>query len=464
MDQPRTREVDVAELLETRSMGRFQWLMLLFGCLILFVDGLDFSAINVGAPAILRAFGAQKTQMGFVVSAGFVGILIGSLVFGYIGDKFGRKAGAIAGVLAYSIPALLTVFATSLDQLAMFRFLSGLGMGGVVPNVIAFLTETAPKPYRATFVMVAYMGYSFGNASIAQVAAWLIPSLGWTVVFVTAGSVGLLLAAALPFVLPESIAYLAAKETDSPQLRRLVKAAAPDVNFADDTRFVLRRPAAHEKFSLKLLITEERRIATPLLWLGFFAESLVYMTFATWFSVVLEQAGLSPQQAALTFSAAYGGAMVAIFGLARLVDAFGPNATIITAAGAIAAFLVMGTPGLSGAAIVAAGVLAMSCSSSTHQALNGIVGGFYPTVVRSNGAGYASGMGRAAAIIGPPIAGYLLGASLPLQTVLVMMVSPYLVVIAVCLALSRLKKKMTAKTAAEEAQVLGKEWSPATST
>src|SRR3954468_21054262 len=191
MDQSRIREVDVAELLETRAMGRFQWLMLLFGCLILFVDGLDFSAINVGAPAILRAVGAQKTEMGFVVSAGFAGILIGSLVFGYIGDKFGRKAGAIAGVLAYSIPALLTVFATSLDQLAMFRFLSGLGMGGVVPNVIAFLTETAPKPYRATFVMVAYVGYSLGNAAVAQVAAWFIPSQGWPVVFLAAGVAGI---------------------------------------------------------------------------------------------------------------------------------------------------------------------------------------------------------------------------------------------------------------------------------
>lgn len=464
MDPSHAREVDVAELLETRTLGRFQWLTLLLGCLILFVDGLDFSAINVGAPAILRAFHAERSAMGFVFSSGFVGIFFGSLFFGYIGDKFGRKVGAIAGVLAYSIPALLTVFAVSLDQLAAFRFLSGLGMGGVVPNVIALLSETAPKPYRITFVMVAYMGYSLGNASIAQVAAWLIPSLGWTVVFATAGMVGLILAAALIFVLPESIAYLAATKPESPQLPRLVAAAAPGVPFRPDTRFVLRRPATQEKFSLKLLFTEERRVATPLLWLGFFSESLVYMTFSAWFSVVLEQAGLPPTQAALTFSLAYVGAMAAIFGLARLLDTFGPKATILTAVGAIAAFLVLGTPGLSGAAIIAAGVLAMSCSSSTHQALNGIVGGFYPTVVRSNGVGYASGMGRAAAIIGPYIAGYLLSANLPLQTVLSVMVSPYIMVIAVCIALSRLKKKMTANAAAKEAQVLGEEWSPATST
>src|SRR3954468_19007229 len=100
MDQPQSRDVDVAALLETRRMGRFQWLTLFLGSLILFVDGLDFSAINVGAPAILRTFHAERSAMGFVFSSGFVGILIGSLLFGYIGDKFGRKFGAIAGVLA----------------------------------------------------------------------------------------------------------------------------------------------------------------------------------------------------------------------------------------------------------------------------------------------------------------------------------------------------------------------------
>src|SRR5262249_5207559 len=100
---------------------------------------------------------------------------------------------------------------------------------------------------------------------------------------------------------------------------------APGIVFAPDTRFVLRRPATQETFSLKLLFTEERRIATPLLWLGFFSESLVYMTFSAWFSVVLEQAGLGSTQAALTFSLAYIGAMAAILVLARLLDAFGPK-------------------------------------------------------------------------------------------------------------------------------------------
>jgi MFS family permease len=239
----------------------------------------------------------------------------------------------------------------------------------------------------------------------------------------------------------------------------------PERAFEANTRFVLHRPASQQKFSLKLLFSEERRIATPLLWLGFFAESLTYMTFSAWFSVLLEQAGLLPTQAALTFSLAYLGAIVAILVLARMLDAFGPKATVFTAAGGIGAFLALGTPGLSGTMIAVCGILAMACSSSTHQALNGIVGGFYPTIIRGNGVGYASGMGRAAAIIGPAIAGYLLSAQLPLQEVLAVIVSPYVVVIGVCLALSRLKNRISAERAeAERTEAVRSEWTTATST
>jgi MFS transporter, AAHS family, 4-hydroxybenzoate transporter len=441
------RNIDVAEILENGRLGAFQLLTLALGILILFVDGLHFSAANVGAPAILRAFHADKSAMGLVFGCGYFGILIGSLLFGYLGDKYGRRLGAILGVLACGIPAVLTVFATSLDQLAAFRFFSGLGMGGVVPNVIALLTETAPKKYRVTFVMVAYIGYSLGNASIAQVAAWFIPTYGWPIVFTVAGSVGIALSVALYFLLPESIPFLAVTKPDAPQLPILLHRAAPERRHGEEARFIVRRPGSETHFALKLLFSDYRRIATPLLWAAFFSESLTYMTFSAWFAVIVEQAGLMPTQAALAFSFAYFGAMAAIMALARMVDAFGPKASVVSAAIAMAALLVLGTPGLSTLVITVVAIVALACSSATHQALNGIVGGFYPTVIRGNGVGYASGMGRAAAIIGPVIAGYLLSANLPLRFVLLAIAAPYVAVAAICIALDRLQKKVHAEPA-----------------
>jgi len=438
------REVDVGALLEERKLNRFHALTLGLCVLILFVDGLDFSASNVGAPAIIRGLGIERAEMNIILSSGYFGIFVGSVLFGYLGDRHGRRFGAILGVLAYSIPGLLTVFVTSFEQLAVLRFLTGLGMGGVVPNVIALLTETAPKKYRATFVMVAYVGYSMGNAAIAQVAAWFIPSFGWPVVFVVAGAAGLVLSIVVAVALRESISYLTVTKPDAPQLRRLVARLAPEQNL-DSARFVLNRPAAEKRFSLALLFTDHRRIATPLLWIAFFSEFLTYMTLAGLFSVILEDAGLQPTQAALTFSYAYVGAMVAILVLARPVDIFGPKAALASASIAMVALVYLGTPGLSASVVMVVAIIALACSSATHQSLNGIVGGFYPTIIRGNGVGYASGCGRIAAIIGPMIASVLFGANLSLQEFLACMAAPYLVVVVSCLALDRLQKKMRAE-------------------
>ena len=435
------REVDVGGLLENRKLNRFHGLTLGLCVLILFVDGLDFSASNVGAPAIIRGLGIERSEMGFIQSSGYFGIFVGSLLFGYLGDKYGRRFGAILGVLAYSIPGLFTAFVTSYEQLAVLRFLTGLGMGGVVPNVIALLNETAPKRYRATFVMIAYVGYSMGNAAIAQVAAWFIPSFGWPVVFVVAGAVGLVLCGGLLFALPESISYLTVTNSETPQLKRLMRRLAPEEDFTD-TRFVVNRPAAEQRFSLRLLFTGFRRVATPLLWLAFFSEFLTYMTLASVLSLILEDAGLQPTQASLTFSYAYVGAMIAILALARPVDFFGPKAAVVSASIAMAALVYLGTPGLTASVITMIAVVALAFSSATHQSLNGIVGSFYPTIVRGNGVGYASGCGRIAAIIGPGITGLLYPASLSLQQFLYCLAVPYLVLACVLIALERLQRKI----------------------
>ena len=440
MSESRPSEIDVGELLENRRLGRFHAVTFALCFLILFVDGLDYSTVNVAAPAILRSFHTETSAMGIVFGSVFVGILIGSVFFGYIGDKYGRKAGAVLGVLAYSIPALLTVFASSIEELTIFRCLAGLGIGGVIPNIVALLTETAPKRFRVTFVMAVFVGYSSGNAAAGQVAAWLIPEYGWPIVFLVAGSAGLILTAILAVMLPESIPFLAATRPDSSRLRQLVARAAPEMEIPADAKFVYRRPASETRFSLKLLFSGYRRTATPIIWLAFFAESMTYLTLTAWLVVVLEQAGVAPMQAALAYSYSQLGAIAAILVLARLLDRFGPKACVLSACAAVAAILFLAIPGLSPGLMTAIAILAVACASATHQALIGIVGGFYPTIVRGNGVGYATGMGRFGAMLGPVIAGYLL-AKFPLHYALFAIAAPDLVVAAACIGLDRCARR-----------------------
>ena len=232
----------------------------------------------------------------------------------------------------------------------------------------------------------------------------------------------------------------AATRPDSSRLRRLVARAAPEMEIPADAQFVYCRPASETRFSLKLLFSDYRRTATPIIWLAFFAESMTYLTLTAWLVVVLEQAGLAPVQAALAYSYSQLGAIVAILVLARMLDRFGPNASVLSACIAVAAIMCLAIPGLSSPLITVIAILAVACASATHQSLIGIVGGFYPTIIRGNGVGYATGMGRFGAMLGPVIAGYLLS-KFPLHYALFAIAAPDLVVAAACIGLDRCARR-----------------------
>ncbi|HXQ49883.1 MAG TPA: MFS transporter [Stellaceae bacterium] len=445
----RARTIDVGELLESRPLNRYHIFIAVLGFLVLWVDGLDFSAGMVGAPAILREFHAGRGAMGNVFGAGSFGAMLGALLFGYVADRWGRRVGIIASVLAYSVATLASAYASSLNELMVLRFITGMGVAGVVPNTISLLTETAPRRYRASFVMLTLIGIAAGNSSAGLVAGWFMAANGWQIVFVTGGVVGLLMSVLLFFVLPESIRFLAVKNPDGPQLRRLVARLAPDLDLSAGTGFVLAQPK-REGVALKQLFTGDQRIATPLLWVGYFTEALTFMTLLSWMSVFLVSAGLTQTQAAFAFSYAGMGGICAVLVMARILDRFGPVALVASALAAIVSVSLMGAD-LPQTAIIAMAILGVAFCTGTHNALNGTVGMFYPTAIRGKGVGYATGMGRVGLMVGPVVTGWLLAANLPLQDVLYVVAAPYVVVALACWALGRLYQRRFATGAGIEA-------------
>ncbi|HUB94471.1 MAG TPA: MFS transporter [Stellaceae bacterium] len=452
---PEETTIDVGTLIDNRKLGKFHLLITILCALVVVVDGLDFGAGNVSAPAVIRAFHADKSAMGVVFGAGYFGILVGSIIFGYVGDRFGRRAGAIGGVLAYSIPALIQAYAGSLNEIMIWRFVAGLGIGGVIPNVIALVTETAPQRYRASFVVYTIIGYSIGTVVIGQVAAAFIPHLGWQVVFFVAGTAGIVLSAVLYVFLPESIRFLALARPNSEALRKLVARIAPELSIGPATTIIARQERTKTNFSVPMLFRGDQRLATPLLWVAYFAESLTYMTLLSWMPVILESTGLSPAGASLTYSYAAACGVITQLSLARPLDVYGPLTTVATAIIAVAAILYLGTPGLTDGLIIGAALVGMAFCGGAHNSLNCTVGIFYPTGIRANGVGFATGMGRVAAVIGPVITGFLMAQKLPLQTMLYIVSGPYIIVMVACLPLgwlyrTRFRGPVSDALAAEE--------------
>src|ERR1700712_2307819 len=201
--------VDVAEFIDQQPVGGFQVGLLLTCAAGLFLDGFDTQAIGYVAPALAREWGLTKAALGPVFSAGLFGLMIGALVFGPLADRIGRKRIIILSTLAFGIGALVTAFVQDLNSLLAVRFLTGLGLGGAMPNAIAMTSEFSPHRRRATMVMIMFCGFSIGAALGGLLAAALIPQFGWRSVFAVGGVAPLLLVPILALRLPGSVRFLA---------------------------------------------------------------------------------------------------------------------------------------------------------------------------------------------------------------------------------------------------------------
>src|ERR1700742_152448 len=179
-----SNQIDVAEFIAQQPVGGFQIRLLLICAAVLFLDGFDTQAIGPVAPALAKEWGLSKGALGPVFSAGLFGLMIGALVFGPLADRIGRKKIIIFATAAFGVGALITAFAQDVTSLLIIRFLTGLGLGGAMPNAIAMTSEYNPQRRRATMVMIMFCGFSIGAALGGLLAAGLIPPFGWRSVFV----------------------------------------------------------------------------------------------------------------------------------------------------------------------------------------------------------------------------------------------------------------------------------------
>ena len=196
--------VDVAELIDEQPLTAFSLAIVAFSFFIILWDGYDISAIAFSVPHIVRDWHiTDRAVLGPVFSASLIGILFGSPLFGYAGDRIGRKI-AIAGSCAvFGGFTLWAAWAHSLHQLFWLRALAGFGLGGLLPNLIALNGEYAPRRLRATLIIIMFCGITLGGALPALISVWLVPTHGWQIIFQIGGIVPLLTAVAVMLWLPE---------------------------------------------------------------------------------------------------------------------------------------------------------------------------------------------------------------------------------------------------------------------
>lgn len=400
--------LDVNAIVENSRLGAFQVLVLLQCFLCMLVDGFDVQAMAYAAPALIQQWGIDKASLGPVFSCSLLGMLIGSLAFGSIADRLGRRPVLIGAAFSLSLLMYATTHATTVEQLVVLRLLTGLAMGAIVPNVAALATEFAPLRNRVMLLMLVSSGLVAGGIIGGAAAAALIPAHGWQVVFLVGAVAPLAVALLMLVALPESLQWCVLRDRHRQRVYRTLRRLQPALALDDTTRLVVAEPS-RKGMAIAHLFSADHLTGTLLLWLINFMNMLCVYFLASWIPLLMSTAGHSASQSVLAGTSMWIGGLAGSWLLGWLVDKRGFGAvlvpTFLIAALSILAFsryyasidLAYLT-----VAIVGFGIL------GGQAALNAMVAIFYPTALRGTGTGWALGIGRLGGICGPFIGSALL--------------------------------------------------------
>jgi len=413
MSTPATRVshvINVTELVDNAPFSALHWraFALCMACLVM--DGFDVQVLGYTAPSIIREWGIANAALGPVFAAANFGVLLGALLISMLADRIGRRPVIVAGALLVGVLTILTARATSVPQLLVLRFLTGIGLGTVVSNASSLVGEYASKRMRATMIMFSGVGFTGGAAFGGFIAAALIPSYGWQAVFYFGGFVPLVIGIAMLVALPESLQFMALRGKSPERLAHWLNQVDPSLRASAGDRFVA---LEENKAGVPIihLFHEGRAVATILFWVVNFMNLLNLYSLASWLPTVVRDAGYSGQTAVLVGTVLQVGGTLGTLGLAWLVARAGfvRIMSAIFAIGAIAVALI-GQPALSLGLLYLIVFIAGWCVVGSQPALNALSGAYYPTYIRSTGVGAGLGVGRIGAIVGPVIGGMFLAA------------------------------------------------------
>ena len=296
-----SRSVSLTEVLDSVPFTSYQVLVgvLCFCCTLL--DGFDLTVIGVAVPKMAESLHLKPQAFGFAISAGQFGPLFGAAFLGMLADRMGRKRMLIFCALLFGVFTVAQAFITSVGQLALYRFIGGLGMGGAVPSAIAFGAEYSPSRSRATLSTALYAGVPTGATISGLSAIWLLPHMGWQSLFYLGGGIPIVIAIAMMFLLPESLSYLVKRESGQDKVRRILSRIAPSYTKDKDVEFCSTE-TKRKGVPLKHLFLEKRAAVTILMWVCFFLGYYLIYLMQAWAPTLLKKSGATVTQYALAFA------------------------------------------------------------------------------------------------------------------------------------------------------------------
>lgn len=446
-----SQTLNINKIIDEAKFSPFHWKVLFWCLLIIIFDGYDLIIYGVALPLLMEEWALTTVQAGLLASSALFGMMFGAMIFGTLSDKIGRKKTILICVGLFSSFTFFGAFAENPIQFAILRFIAGLGIGGVMPICVALTSEYAPKRIRSTLVAVMFSGYAIGGMASALLGSFLVVDYGWEVMFYIAGIPTLL----LPIIwkmLPESLMYLV-KEGREKDAKNIVQKLVPQESITASTVLLLDEPTKSDDAPIKALFLKNRGFTTIMFWVAFFMCLLMVYALASWLPKLMTQAGYSLGASMLFLFALNIGGMIGAIGGGVLADKFHlkPVLTVMFAAGAISLILL----GYNSPQIVLYTLIGVAGATTigSQILLYTFVAQYYPTIVRTTAMGWASGIGRIGAIVGPILTGALLTLELNHQTNFLFIAIPG-VIAAIAIFLVNLNAAVDSKQAETKAITL----------
>ncbi|WJF90856.1 MFS transporter [Paraburkholderia bonniea] len=399
--------IEIERVLAGSSRPGFQWLLFALCGLCLVIDGFDAQAMGYVAPSVIGEWHVSKATLGPVFSASLFGMLLGALGLSVLADRIGRRPVLIGATLFFALSMLATPLVSTIPGLIALRFITGLGLGCIMPNAMALVGEFSSPAHRVKRMMLVSCGFTLGAALGGFLSAALIPAYGWRAVFWVGGAVPLVLALVMLVALPESLQFLVLKG-DQARARRWLAKFDPALRLDASTRLVVSEPPMRGA-PVAELFRAGRGPVTLVLWAISLMNLMDLYFLSNWLPTVMRDAGYTPAMAVIVGTTLQTGGVIGTLLLGVLIERFGfvrvlfgcfaAAALFVGAIGAVAHAL----PWL--LLVVFAGGF---CVVGGQPAVNALAGHYYPTALRSTGIGWSLGIGRIGSVIGPLVGGQLI--------------------------------------------------------
>jgi AAHS family 4-hydroxybenzoate transporter-like MFS transporter len=405
------QKVEVSEIIDNASFfWKPFWITVMMICIML-TDGFDLFIPSYVAGAMVADWGITRAEVQPFMMSGLLGMAIGSVLFGWIGDRHGRKQSYVFCLLLMFVGSLGCYFSSNITEMFWWRLVMGLGLGGVTPLATTLVSEWTNKRLRSIAVALIIVSIPLGGTLAGFAYRALEPEFGWRSMFAVGAIVPLVLFMVFSWLLPESPKYMAKHPRYYSRLAKALNQLLKEKRFDGSEQFYVQETGKQSGNWLATILNSHFRARTILIWIAFTVNSFVLYVFTSQIPLLFDTARLSKEISSMGLQYFSSGAVLGSIGGAVLISWFGSKytGTALAALGGLAsAFIafVLLQEQVSTFQLFILCLLAGASVNGMQAFMYAISAHSYPTEVRSSAVGMAQTISRIGAVVSPAVAAY----------------------------------------------------------